>query len=131
MARAVTTLLLLFGFILLGVMYVRLGNLSRAPASGIVDARGQEHVAVVLTDRGFEPSSLRISRGTEVRFSTTRENKFWPASNPHPTHEIHGAFDPRKPIGPKESWSFVFNEPGEWGFHDHIRSYFIGTIYVD
>lgn len=87
-------------------------------------------VEVVLTDEGFEPSTVTITRGTTIEFSTTAGRPFWPASNLHPTHEIYPAFDPLEPIPPEETWSFTFDQIGKWNMHDHIRSYFTGTINV-
>lgn len=115
----------------LGIAFVFLRAQGSSNATAVVDWRGKPEVTIVLTDRGFEPDSVRIDIGTEVLFTTTRKNQFWPASNPHPTHAIYAAFDSQKPINPSESWSFTFDTAGAWGFHDHIRSYFTGTIYVD
>ncbi len=95
------------------------------------DFRGRGTVSVVLTDGGFQPRDFVISAGTTVVFTTTRQNRFWPASNPHPEHTIHPAFDPGYPIEPDGSWSFTFNAPGVWGYHDHMRSFFSGRIYVE
>jgi plastocyanin len=108
-------------------VYVQSGT---RPPLDVVDLRGHKEVSVVLTDQGFEPKSFRIDRGTTVTFSTTRDHQFWPASNPHPTHDIDPQFDPQVPIEPNQTWSFTFNQPGAWGMHDHIRSYYTGTVYV-
>lgn len=97
----------------------------------VVDLRGQSEVSVVLRDRGFEPRDLRISQGTKVTFSTDRDHKFWPASNSHPSHTLYPEFDPKHLIEPGDTWSFTFERVGRWGFHDHVRSYFTGTIYVE
>src|SRR5262245_55787372 len=35
-------------------------------------------------------------------------------------HLIYPEFDPRRPIGPGERWSFRFSRPGTWKFHDHL-----------
>lgn len=87
-------------------------------------------VHVVLSDNGYEPQEFIITKGTEVVFTTSRDKPHWPASNIHPTHEQYPAFDPERPVPAGESWSFVFEEPGLWHFHDHIRSYYTGTIHV-
>ena len=98
---------------------------------GVVDWRGRSEVSVVLTEKGFEPSRIRIDRGTKVVFSTTRDKEFWPASNPHPVHTLYSAFDARGPIAPRTFWSFAPQQPGVWGYHDHVRSYFTGILYVE
>jgi plastocyanin len=97
----------------------------------VADLRHQEEVTIVLTEDGFMPRDIRISPGTKVTFTSTRGNQFWPASNTHPSHNIFPSFDPKRPLEPNESWSFTFDEVGNWGYHDHIRSYFTGIIYVE
>lgn len=123
-------------FLLLGATLVVCAGLvlfmlqSQTP-DAITDARGEQEVSIILTDTGFEPNAVRITKGAVVVFTTTRKNQFWPASNPHPTHEIYSGFDPRHPIAPGEAWSFTLDTPGVWSYHDHIRSYFTGTIHVE
>lgn len=85
---------------------------------------------IVLTANGFEPAELSVKKGTTVTFSTTAGRPFWPASNLHPSHEIYSEFDPKKPLKPDETWQFTFNKIGDWNMHDHIRSYYTGTIHV-
>lgn len=96
----------------------------------IVDYTDQETISIVLTDDGFEPRNVRIRKGTEVTFTTTRDKQFWPASNLHPQHDAYSAFDPRRPLSPDEAWTFTFDRVGTWGMHDHIRAFFRGNIYV-
>lgn len=97
----------------------------------IEDLRGMERVEVVLTEDGFVPRDIRINAGTVVTFATDRGYRYWPASNSHPAHNLYPVFDPLRPIEPSETWSFTFDQPGAWGYHDHVRSYFTGTVYVD
>ena len=87
-------------------------------------------MTITLTQNGFDPDVITIKQGTKVIFKTTASRVFWPASNLHPDHTIYSAFDPKHPIRPDESWSFVFEKVGTWGFHDHLRSYFVGKIQV-
>lgn len=105
---------------------------SAIPArTGPADLREEAEVEIVLTEEGFSPRDARISRNTTVRFSTDAGRHFWPASNLHPSHDIYPAFDPQRPLAPEESWSFVFEQRGAWGYHDHIRSYYTGILYVE
>jgi plastocyanin len=97
--------------------------------SNVSESNG-EVVRVVLTETGYEPSDLVIERGTTVEFSTTAGRPHWPASNLHPSHTEYSEFDPLQPVEPDQTWSFTFNDVGEWGFHDHLRSYFSGKITV-
>ena len=88
---------------------------------------------VVLTHLGFEPDLLIIHQGDTVVFSTTRGLPFWPASNDHPSHLTYAEFDPKRAIGPKQTWSYTFERIGTWDFHNHIGSSYapdVGTITV-
>lgn len=85
---------------------------------------------VVLTEKGFVPETVTVRINGSVRFSTNRDKPLWPASNSHPTHDIYSEFDPRESILAGEKWTFQFNRAGKWGYHDHLRSYYTGTIYV-
>lgn len=95
------------------------------------DMRERHEVSITLSDDGFVPQYVRVRRGTRVTFTTTRDANFWPASNTHPAHTMYPEFDPKRPVTASESWSFVFDRVGVWNYHDHIRSYFTGTIYVE
>ena len=88
------------------------------------------HADIVLTDGGFTPATITLRKGGTVTFSTNVARPFWPASNDHPTHLIYPAFDPKQPVAANSTWSFTFVRVGDWGFHDHLRSYFTGDIHV-
>ena len=94
-----------------------------------VSQSGAEHI-VELRDDGYLPKNLTIQKGETVKFITTRDGYFWPASNLHPSHGIYPEFDPKEPIAAEESWSFRFDEAGNWRYHDHISPYFTGAIEV-
>lgn len=85
---------------------------------------------VVLAEKGFSPRELTIGIGDTVTFTTERSESFWPASDPHPTHEGLPGFDPKKPIDSKESWSFQFSEAGIFPYHNHLSVSFRGEIVV-
>jgi hypothetical protein len=83
-----------------------------------------------LTTEGFVPAELHVLRGGKVVFINQSDHPSWPASNLHPDHSIYAEFDPREPIEVGGEWSFVFEKPGIWGFHDHVRSYYTGIVHV-
>ncbi|MDP3778760.1 MAG: hypothetical protein Q8R30_01770 [bacterium] len=95
-------------------------------------ARSKDSAYVVeLRADGFFPEELTIPTGSRVIFTTTTNDYFWPASNPHPTHEIYFGFDPQHLIEHQESWTFTFDKEGMWRYHDHIKPSFTGTIIVE
>ncbi len=85
---------------------------------------------VVFGKDGFSPASLKVYVGDRVTFISENEVLFWPASDPHPTHEIFSLFDSKKNISVGERWSFVFEQSGIWRYHDHLSSTYRGTIEV-
>lgn len=85
---------------------------------------------ITRTENGFSPKILRIPVGTTVTFKNATEQPFWPASDIHPSHNIYAEFDSRGSVYPGESWSFTFDRPGSWSFHDHLASQLAGTIEV-
>ena len=87
-------------------------------------------VVVHVTDDGFEPRSVEVDAGTTVVFENVGGEAHWPASDDHPTHEEYPEFDPKKPVQPGTEWSFTFDRPGEWGYHDHMNPYLTGEIEV-
>ncbi len=93
------------------------------------DVRGG--AVMSMTERGYSPATTTIKRGEAIRFvNATTDAYLWPASNLHPTHELYPEFDPREPVGPGEEWEFVFEEAGEWTYHDHLKPRIRGTISV-
>lgn len=85
---------------------------------------------ITLTENGFSPKDITIKKGDVIRFMTTANLQFWPASDPHPTHELFPEFDPQEPINPDQSWLFTFTKPGTWKFHNHLDPTSRGTIIV-
>lgn len=83
-----------------------------------------------MTSDGFKPQTMEISWNTTVKFVNDDTQPHWPASNPHPTHEGYPGFDPKQPVSPGSSWSFVFDRVGKWRFHDHLNPHVLGTIVV-
>jgi plastocyanin len=85
---------------------------------------------VTITDKGFSPSKLTVEAGTIVTFINKSTKSRWPASNPHPQHTDYSEFDARMQVAPGSSWSFTFDKPGTWKYHDHLHPELSGTIIV-
>lgn len=100
---------------------------------GLLLAHGDDpHAPIVIsvTDQGFVPAELTVTVGETVTFENDSQYDVWPASDNHPTHEEYSAFDPARPLLPNSSWSFTFDEAGEWSMHDHLTPDHMGVIYV-
>lgn len=117
---------LLVSLVLLGASFL---VYNKVYTKSTATLEGREHV-VELGGDGFYPKKITIHKGDTVKFTTTRDKLFWPASNLHPSHKIYQEFDPREPIDPNESWSFRFDRTGEWRYHGHLAPYYTGTVVV-
>jgi plastocyanin len=101
-----------------------------AGCGGGDDGGGNGNVVRMEAD-GFSPSTLTVQSGDEVTFENLSDDDKWPASNVHPTHELYPEFDAKKAVLPGESYSFTFERPGSWGYHDHLNAGVQGTIVVE
>lgn len=94
------------------------------------DSSEADHV-VAYTDDGYEPAQITISVGETVEFINQSSGNVWTASDPHPQHTDLPEFDALQGQGPGESYSFTFTNPGEWGYHNHVRSVHTGVVVVE
>lgn len=84
---------------------------------------------IVFTDDGFQPSSLTVSRGTTVTIKNESSDRLQFSSDDHPTHRLNSEMN-LSTIDSGESTTYVANEVGEWGYHDHLNDSLTGTITV-
>src|SRR5437899_1855737 len=66
-------------------------------------------IIIHIQDTGFSPQAITINQGDAVLFENDGKQDHWPASDPHPTHDLYPEFDPQKAIKPGENWSFFFD----------------------
>jgi len=93
-------------------------------------ASAHSEVQVIeMTKDGFEPQSVTIDENATVIFLNRDDTPRYPASNPHPTHDLYPEFDPKKPIEPGDSWPFR-PKIGVWKYHDHFFPHMRGVITV-
>lgn len=85
---------------------------------------------ITFDDRGFVPLRLEVEAGQPVRFANESDVLIWPASNIHPTHQIYPEFDARTPIEAGNSWTFTFDRPGFWRYHNHLGPERSGLVVV-
>ncbi len=114
-------------FILISFLIITL--IIKNKAQFFSTTRHQVH-EIILDENGFTPSEIEIKPGDSIRFTTTLNEPFWPASDLHPTHGIYPEFDPLEPIEPSNSWTFQFLKTGKWKYHDHLQPIFRGIILV-
>lgn len=85
---------------------------------------------ITYTDNGFEPKDVTVSLGTMVHFVNESSIDMWVASDDHPAHTDLPTFDQFKGGKPGEQFVYVFDQVGEWKYHDHLNPTAGGTIVV-
>ena len=113
------------------------GVIEELKEEGVMLGEGQmpmmaEHT-VVYSDEGYAPKELTIKKGDKVTFRNESARETWPASAMHPSHTTYPGssigkcdtseedqiFDACMDLKQGEEWSFMFDEGGTWGYHDH------------
>lgn len=90
----------------------------------------QREVTIEMTASGFSPQTVTIAVGTAVRFLNRDTVDHWPASAPHPIHNICPNLDARQAVKPGQSAIFTFQVAKECPYHDHLNPAVHGTIIV-
>jgi len=105
---------------------------------------GMQNHVVEFISGGYSPKTLEIKAGDSVTFINRDSRKTWPASNIHPTHTVYpgsgiqkcgtseesNIFDACHGLVKDESYTFTFDEIGEWRYHDHLSPGRTGIIIV-
>ena len=150
--KAVVSVLVLV--IIAAALYMIWPQLANAPQMGDENLPSDENgqntnvmpekydALITYTEDGYSPSSVTIRKGQSVRWtnSATADVETWPASAVHPTHSVYpettdgdclgSAFDACRSLKQGGSWQFIFNEVGEWRFHDHLHPSKTGVVIV-
>lgn len=85
---------------------------------------------VKYTNAGFVPTALEIKAGETVTFVNESDTDMWVASAIHPTHELLPEFDQKAGTLKGSKYSFTFNTPGIWKFHNHLNPATKGSVTV-
>ena len=106
-------------------------NTEQAPSSQTAQIPPEKADKVVEFNGSiFLPNVATIKKGQSIAFVNKSNQQMWPASNPHPTHDIYPEFDPQEPIDTGKFWSFTFDRVGTWKYHNHLDPGVTGTIIV-
>lgn len=135
MQRA-TTLLMLSAFVLAGLfIYSQLNSPNSNSLSEempeTIFVSDTDSLTIEYTDGGYIPGTLNIKKGETVTFINKSKRSMWVASDNHPTHTIYSEFDQKGLSRAGETYSFTFENIGEWQYHDHLNPRADGTIIVE
>ena len=95
---------------------------------------------IEMSSSGFSPKTVTVSVGDTVTWTSVDGQLYWPASIVHPTHTVYpnsgiskcgGSADIFDACGAMDSFSFTFNEAGEWSYHNHLSPGRTGTVIVE
>jgi plastocyanin len=93
-----------------------------------------ENMIVFITDKGFEPQKLEIKKDTTVIWFNLQNKLSWPMSKSasNKCHNLYKnqIFNTCHGLKNGESWSFTFNERGEWIYYDYLNPQWEGKILV-
>lgn len=91
-------------------------------------------VTVTYDSNGFVPKDIVVAKGTTVSFDNKTEIPMWVASDSHPEHLDYPEFDVIRVNGqypePGNDYSFTFDKPGVWTYHNHTMPGDIGRVTV-
>ena len=77
---------------------------------------GKQEVAIPQENLKFNPANIVVSKGTKVTWTNRDDVIHFVNTDPHPSHNVLPALN-SQPINKGESYSFTFNDTGEWGYH--------------
>ena len=107
------------------------------------ETSAQMTASVAYNGASYAPATVTIAKGGTVTFTDSAGATMWVASDVHPTHtnfdgttrSEHCAtgYTGAKPFdqcGKGANYSFTFDKPGTYTYHDHANSSAVGTIIV-
>lgn len=97
-----------------------------------VTAEAELKAAVSITGGGaFSPATVTVKKGTTVTWTNSGSAKVWVASDPHPVHNGYPGFDSGTDLRAGETYSFTFDKPGSWSYHNHLNPSVRGSVVVE
>jgi len=87
---------------------------------------------VTITSSGFSPATVSVAAGTQVTWTNNDTAPHQVAADPHPLHSSIPNFDSDQLLQPGDSFSFVFETPGTYTYHDQLNPLkLLGTVVVE
>lgn len=99
-------------------------------AEGEAEEAEQVAATITYTDSGFSVDNQTVAAGSTVEIVNQSDSQLDFASNVHPVHSDNSEFNVGI-IEAGDSTTFVVNETGTWGFHNHLNSSQLGEITVE
>jgi plastocyanin len=94
-------------------------------------AKAQATPEVSITNGGFLPQTIKVKKGTQVRWTNTDSAAHQVASDPYPTHTNLPGFESLAMLK-AETYTFTFSQAGTFTYQDNLNPFkFKGTVIVE
>ena len=87
-------------------------------------------IEVSITDSGFVPSTIVVAKGAKVVWKNDSASPRRIGSNPYPDHTSLPSLYSKDVIAPGQTYSYTFNDAGEWGYSDYTVPTNTATVVV-
>ncbi len=115
-------LLLLIVLALGGLIILIVSNDPKRSNRSLTSENTSTELAVIeITNNGFIPNTLQIKKNTTVTWRNIDTNTHQPAADPFRTHESNPNLVALEALEENDSFSFTFDEVGEFGYHDNLN----------
>jgi len=91
-------------------------TLDRATAQSYLDRRGEKAVTVDMTNISFAPATIRVDRGTTVRWINREPLEHYVNTDSHPYHAYFPTQNSRA-LGKGEDFEVQFDQAGWYPYH--------------
>jgi hypothetical protein len=92
---------------------------SASPVAATATPRPVAHT-VRLTAAGPQPKALTVRVGDSVTFVNEAPFEYWPASDPHPTHDRCPGLDARRGLRQGDTYALTLTERRTCTYHSHL-----------
>lgn len=127
-----TTILALIALLVIvvaGVFTFSSGKSTTSPGTASISVPAAADVSI--TNLGFNPVTVDIKVGQAVTWINDDSAPHTVASDPYPTDNTLADFNSKGNLSTNDSYSFVFNKPGTYTYHDDLNPYTLqGTVVV-
>ncbi len=89
-----------------------------------------DSATIVISDKGFTPPVITVKVGTKVTWFNKDVQPHWPASDPYPENSDLPNLNAKNGLKQGETYSYVFDQVGHWGYHDDLNPELTGTVIV-
>lgn len=103
----------------MAALFVLVVPLVRKDTKTVETTNKTVEISVKITDAGFVPSTMVIKKGTTVVWKNDSATPRKVGSNPFPDHSSLPGLYSNDVIVPGGTYSYTFNETGEWGYADY------------